>query len=222
MDVESEIGRQQLASELRVRLYRHIEYLFLANGNSWCKASDDVNCIIANQIFYCYIPVSKHLPPVTSVGSMSPPTQVYGCMRRRRPLNVSPRRGALRQFVLSRTGLDVYLSVSVSAISESRNENVDDILAEELHIRRGHVLVHGDLLHLGMPEGWHRQWGRPERCSFSDTSDTDGEDATWVDDAVWYDSLWMDDDHEQSLELSYCSQVTEVESGLKALTEGKG
>ncbi|KAG8301279.1 hypothetical protein J6590_056748 [Homalodisca vitripennis] len=57
----------------------------------------------------------KHLPPVTSVGSMSPPTQVYGCMRRRRPLNVSPRRGALRQFVLSRTGLDVYLSVSVSA-----------------------------------------------------------------------------------------------------------
>ncbi|KAG8301278.1 regulation of synaptic plasticity by receptor localization to synapse [Homalodisca vitripennis] len=54
-----------------------------------------------------------------------------------------------------------------------------------------------------------------ERCSFSDTSDTDGEDATWVDDAVWYDSLWMDDDHEQSLELSYCSQVTEVGSELK-------
>lgn len=46
-----------------------------------------------------------------------------------------------------------------------------------------------------------------ERYSFSDTSDTDGDDATWVDDAVWYDSLWMDDDHEQSLELSYCSQV---------------
>lgn len=48
-----------------------------------------------------------------------------------------------------------------------------------------------------------------ERCSFTDSSDTDGDDATWVDDAVWYDSLWMDDDHEQSLELSYCSQVGE-------------
>lgn len=49
-----------------------------------------------------------------------------------------------------------------------------------------------------------------ERCSFTDSSDTDGDDATWVDDAVWYDSLWMDDDHEQSLELSYCSQVREI------------
>lgn len=55
-----------------------------------------------------------------------------------------------------------------------------------------------------------------ERCSFSDTSDTEsgGDDATWVDDAVWYDSIWMDDDNEQSMELSYGSQVGRLSGPL--------